>query len=141
MFMNFMDFTDDACMLMFTNGQISRMRETFAAGGLHESIRFSRALGEPWNKGVTATPAPGGTVSAEVSISVYPNPASSNITLSSKGSSLAGTRYTLFTLDGRRIQEGMLSNENASISVASLKPGLYFVKLSGQDHAIRFVRQ
>jgi hypothetical protein len=141
MFMNFMDFTDDACMLMFTSGQISRMRETFAAGGLRESIRFSRALGEPWNKGVTATPAAGGTVSAEVSISVYPNPASSNITLSSKGSSLAGTRYTLFTLDGRRIQEGMLSNENASISVASLKPGLYFVKLSGQDHAIRFVRQ
>lgn len=141
MFMNFMDFTDDACMLMFTNGQISRMRETFAVGGLRESIRFSKALGEPWNKGVTATPAAGQAVSAQVSISAYPNPASSNITFSSRGTSLAGTRYTLFTLDGRRIQEGMLSNEQTSISVASLKPGLYFVKLAGHDQAVRFVRQ
>ena len=141
MFMNFMDFTDDACMLMFSNGQISRMRETFAAGGIRESIRFSRALGEPWNNGVTTTPAANGTASTQISVSVYPNPASSNITFSSKGANLAGTRYTLYTLDGRRVQEGMLSNEQTSLNVSSLRPGLYFVKLSGVDQALRFVRQ
>ena len=32
MFMNFMDFTDDACLNMFTQGQKNRMRSTFALG-------------------------------------------------------------------------------------------------------------
>ena len=33
MTMNYMDYTDDACMYMFTKGQALRMQATFAAGG------------------------------------------------------------------------------------------------------------
>lgn len=33
MTMNYMDYTDDACMYMFTNGQKSRILSVFAAGG------------------------------------------------------------------------------------------------------------
>jgi len=33
MTMNYMDYTDDACMYMFTNGQKSRINAVFAAGG------------------------------------------------------------------------------------------------------------
>ncbi|MDP3946732.1 MAG: zinc metalloprotease [Lutibacter sp.] len=38
MTMNYMDYTDDACMNMFTNGQNDRMRTIFAAGGSRESL-------------------------------------------------------------------------------------------------------
>ncbi|HUR65958.1 MAG TPA: zinc metalloprotease [Chitinophagaceae bacterium] len=38
MFMNYMDYTDDACMFMFTLGQKSRMQATFAAGGPRNSF-------------------------------------------------------------------------------------------------------
>lgn len=38
MTMNYMDYTDDACMNMFTDGQNDRMRTIFAAGGSRESF-------------------------------------------------------------------------------------------------------
>lgn len=37
-FMNYMDYTDDSCMNMFSNGQKDRMRAIFAAGGARASI-------------------------------------------------------------------------------------------------------
>ena len=38
MTMNYMDYTDDACMHMFTDGQVSRMRAVFTEGGGRESF-------------------------------------------------------------------------------------------------------
>ncbi len=38
MFMNYMDYVDDACMYMFSNGQKSRMRAIFEPGGPRESF-------------------------------------------------------------------------------------------------------
>lgn len=45
MFMNYMDYTDDACMNMFSAGQKTRMRALFAAGGGRESLLTSNGCG------------------------------------------------------------------------------------------------
>ncbi len=47
MYMNFMDYTDDAAMSMFTEGQAIRMRNLFEEGGVRHSLLSSKALLAP----------------------------------------------------------------------------------------------
>jgi hypothetical protein len=58
MFMNYMDYTDDACMFMFSTGQNARMQALFATGGARASLVSSLGCTPPTGGGTTC-----GTVS------------------------------------------------------------------------------
>ena len=64
MFMNFMDYSDDACLAMFTEGQKLRMRA--ALEGPRKELKNSLGCGNPGSKDLTLTPD---------DISLFPNPA------------------------------------------------------------------
>jgi hypothetical protein len=150
MFMNFMDFTNDASMMMFTQGQVKRMRVLFSEGGIRNSILSSKALGQPYfitpavtsgNNVVVSVPS---QVAAAVSAKLFPNPATSRITISSEDEKdIAGSPFSIYSADGRVVSSGVISSNNFSLNISSLNRGIYFVKI-GEDagkQIIRFVKQ
>ena len=132
MFMNFMDFSDDASLLMFTKGQSAIMRTQFAAGGVRSALLLSKGAGEPWAL------APEKKVSVTGSVSAYPNPARSAITFRFDAA-VSGT-YVICDDAGRTLLRGTIKGTAVTIDVSSLRTGIHFVRMD-DGRVQRFIRE
>jgi hypothetical protein len=140
MFMNFMDFTDDACMVMFTKGQVSRMRNLFYAGGSRASLLQSKGLGAPWNTGEPVVVTDPSGDAAKIDVKSTPQPVASSVVLTASNGSLHQVGYSLYSMEGRTVRRGVLAGETPLLNIEDLRPGVYFIKLNGYQKAVRIVK-
>jgi len=141
MFMNFMDFTNDASMGMFTDGQKTAMRVQFEINGKRSSFLNSKALAPAWNNNIEPEIL---TVNTR-DIVVYPNPVQSgNIKLlvnTVLGSN--GRNFAIISSNGQIVKTGHLLEMEEDINVQSLAPGIYQIRLTdiAANASTKFIKQ
>ena len=139
--MNFMDFTNDASMGMFTAGQKIAMRGQFEINGKRNSLLNSKALAPAWNINMEPEIL---TVNPRDMV-VYPNPVQTgNIKLlvnTNLGSN--GKNFAIISSSGQIVQTGHLLELQEDINVQSLAPGIYQIRLTdvASNASIKFVKQ
>lgn len=130
MFMDYMDFTDDACMNMFTQGQKREMRGLFALGNSRNSFLNSSVCDASLAEG---GPLPKDTIiNNNITISVYPNPFSNQINITCNNiSEITGKTVKLYDVTGKLFAVQKLQSQKTSIIVNNLPSGMYFLKIEG----------
>ena len=133
MYMNYMDFTDDACMNMFSNGQKQRARVLFETGGARNSILTSKGLNDP---SIYAAALPD-FYPKWLNAQVYPNPANSLINIYfDYDQRWMGKELFISDMMGRQVMKKIINSKIQQIDISKLQPGIYFLKAIKDDESL-----
>lgn len=124
MFMNYMDYTDDICMHMFTQQQADRMYSMIDVGGEnHELTTHHELLSVPEVSNIAQ------------SISISPNPTSGNITITFEDINSDLHSIIIMNAIGQKIKDINITNHNISYStsLSGFPAGMYFVECNFKD--------
>jgi Pregnancy-associated plasma protein-A/Secretion system C-terminal sorting domain len=141
MYMNYMDFTDDACMFMFTKGQRERMRAMFETGGPRNALLYSQALNDAELPKTAPVPE---IIQPDFAVLLYPNPTSATITVQSQETvDCIGKSMLIYNHLGQIVSRVVLMSRQQQVDVSRLQNGLYFIKIDGltTKAMTKFVKQ
>jgi len=121
MFMDFMDFTDDACMNMFSTGQVREMRSQFAKGGFRNSFLASTVCESSPVEEAPQVPPDG-----EVDLQMYPNPFATQLIIRGNNfDEVNGKAVRIYNVQGKLVQEITIQSQTTIVNTSQLPSGVY----------------
>lgn len=130
---NYMDYTPDACMNIFTQNQKNRMLAV-----LQNSPRRAELVNSTvWQ------PAAGTNDFALNSFKVFPNPVNDVLTISATNGELPES-YTIINSLGQVVTSAKVTTDsNLSVNTSGYSNGIYFIKIAknGQEKTLKFIKQ
>jgi hypothetical protein len=135
MYMNYMDYTSDACMNLFTIGQRNRMRTLFFTGGPRYSLLFSKGIGQAWNFTLPQE------IQKPVEVLLYPNPVKHDLFIN-LGEDWKNKELRITDISGNILMYFQFVSQKQIINLSRLKPGMYILcgELNGAMIREKFVR-
>jgi hypothetical protein len=131
MYMNYMDFTNDACTNLFTEGQKTRMRSLFAPGGPRYSLLSSTGLDAPLYNEI---PLPEEEGPKFLQPRLYPNPVNNELTIDiSYDARWIGKTFQVISVQGQPILQITITSKIQKVNIGHLAPGIYFISFKKED--------
>ncbi len=133
MFMNYMDFTNDACMSLFTIGQVKKMRSLFAKGNFKNSFLAAPACSYSGpSEGPMIIIPPVETAEKAIEVMIFPNPTSSfiNINFKHEGILAVNSFAAIYNANGKVVFQKSLTESLNTISIQHLAAGIYYVNVN-----------
>ncbi len=128
---NYMDYSPDSCMNIFTNDQVTRMRAV-----MELSPRRARLV--EFSKQGRLAPAD------NLTVDIYPNPAESDLFIEVRFPDFQDITYKVYDLNGRTFESvsyPQVYSRRLRFDVRVLPPGIYLIKINANNETItrRFV--
>ncbi|MBC7865648.1 MAG: T9SS type A sorting domain-containing protein [Bacteroidia bacterium] len=138
MTMNFMDYTDDNCMYMFTNDQTTRMNTALTNGTYRSGLTASSGtLCVGVGTQFTAT-------EDKADVILFPNPASNTLSVSTTFKKENNVTIKIYSAIGEMVSSRQIANTlggTYNFDISAISSGIYFVTLSSSEKTVtkRFI--
>jgi hypothetical protein len=123
MFMNYMDYSDDNCLALFTYGQVARI----------ESTLFNQRASLMTSKGCVSGTLGSAQFDSKEDLSLYPNPTISKVFFDNSNYNFKNVSIVnSLGQEVSKIKFSVFSN-NQEIDMSKLQTGVYILKFSNQE--------